>query len=116
MVPTLVRQAKAGKMKYIIGDGKNRWDLTYVGNVAQAHLLVSGGGLGGPGAGAWVLRDLRWVWGGECGVGVGWWVGAVEGDGARDLNRPRGSSFLPRKPLPGQPTNQNLITIATPIA
>lgn len=41
MVPTLVRQARAGKMKYIIGDGKNKWDLTYVGNVAQAHLLAA---------------------------------------------------------------------------
>lgn len=41
MVPTLVRQARAGKMKYIIGDGKNEWDLTYVGNVAQAHLLAA---------------------------------------------------------------------------
>ena len=40
MVPTLVRQAKAGKMKYIIGDGKNMWDMTYAGNVAQAHILV----------------------------------------------------------------------------
>eukprot|EP00878_Enallax_costatus_P015429 GHUV01016162.1.p1 GENE.GHUV01016162.1~~GHUV01016162.1.p1 ORF type:complete len:269 (+),score=74.49 GHUV01016162.1:482-1288(+) len=40
MVPTLVRQAKAGKMKYIIGNGKNVWDFTYVGNVAQAHILV----------------------------------------------------------------------------
>lgn len=41
MVPTLVRQARAGKMKYIIGSGKNKWDLTYVGNVAQAHLLAA---------------------------------------------------------------------------
>lgn len=41
MVPTLVRQAKAGKMKYIIGNGRNVWDFTYVGNVAQAHILVS---------------------------------------------------------------------------
>jgi sterol-4alpha-carboxylate 3-dehydrogenase (decarboxylating) len=40
MVPTLVRQAKAGKMKYIIGNGKNKWDMTYAGNVAQAHILV----------------------------------------------------------------------------
>ncbi|KIZ02138.1 NAD(P) dependent steroid dehydrogenase-like protein [Monoraphidium neglectum] len=40
LVPTLVRQARAGKMKYIIGDGSNKWDMTYVGNVAQAHLLV----------------------------------------------------------------------------
>lgn len=28
-------------MKYIIGDGSNVWDFTYVGNVAQAHVLVS---------------------------------------------------------------------------
>jgi len=41
MVPTLVRQAKAGKMKYIIGDGKNMWDMTYAGNVAQAHILAA---------------------------------------------------------------------------
>lgn len=41
MVPTMVRQARAGKMKYIIGSGNNKWDLTYVGNVAQAHILVS---------------------------------------------------------------------------
>jgi sterol-4alpha-carboxylate 3-dehydrogenase (decarboxylating) len=42
MVPTFVRQAKAGKMKYIIGNAKNVWDFTYVGNVAQAHVLVGG--------------------------------------------------------------------------
>lgn len=41
MVPTFVRQAKAGKMKYIIGNGKNVWDFTYVGNVAQAHILAA---------------------------------------------------------------------------
>lgn len=41
MVPTMVRQAKAGKMKYIIGTGRNLWDLTYVGNVAQAHVLAA---------------------------------------------------------------------------
>jgi sterol-4alpha-carboxylate 3-dehydrogenase (decarboxylating) len=50
MVPTFVKQAKAGKMKYIIGNGQNVWDFTYVGNVAQAHVLVSvlcvGGGDG----------------------------------------------------------------------
>eukprot|EP00775_Hariotina_reticulata_P012775 gene12775-12903_t len=41
MVPTFVKQAKAGKMKYIIGDGRNMWDFTYVGNVAQAHILAA---------------------------------------------------------------------------
>lgn len=40
-VPTVVRQAKAGKMKFIIGSGANKMDFTYVGNVAQAHLLAA---------------------------------------------------------------------------
>ncbi len=39
-VPTLVDKARLGKMKYIIGGGRNVMDFTYVGNVAQAHLLV----------------------------------------------------------------------------
>lgn len=34
-------QAKAGKLKFYIGSGKNEIDWTYVGNVAQAHLNVS---------------------------------------------------------------------------
>jgi nucleoside-diphosphate-sugar epimerase len=38
LVPILVEKAKEGKMKYIIGDGKNLMDFTYVGNVAQAHI------------------------------------------------------------------------------
>ncbi|MEW5312858.1 MAG: hypothetical protein WDW38_004458 [Sanguina aurantia] len=39
-VPTTVRNAIAGKLKYIIGDGSNRMDWTYVGNIAHAHLLA----------------------------------------------------------------------------
>lgn len=38
MVPTTVRNAQAGKMKYVIGSGRNEMDWTYAGNVAQAHL------------------------------------------------------------------------------
>jgi sterol-4alpha-carboxylate 3-dehydrogenase (decarboxylating) len=41
LVPTLVKQSKKGKMKFIIGNGKNRMDFTYAGNVAQAHLQVT---------------------------------------------------------------------------
>lgn len=37
----LYSQAERGKMKYIIGNGKNRMDFTYVGNVAQAHLQAA---------------------------------------------------------------------------
>lgn len=42
-VPTVAKQAERGKMKFVIGDGKNKMDFTYVGNVAQVreHSLSS---------------------------------------------------------------------------
>ncbi len=40
-VPTTVEKARAGKMKYILGDGKNMMDWTYAGNVAAAHLAAA---------------------------------------------------------------------------
>lgn len=39
-VPTLIEKAKQGKMKYILGNGKNLMEWTYAGNVADAHRLV----------------------------------------------------------------------------
>nr|XP_043637110.1 3beta-hydroxysteroid-dehydrogenase/decarboxylase-like [Erigeron canadensis] len=47
-VPSLVAAARAGKSKFIIGNGKNMYDFTYVENVAHAHVcaeraLASGG-------------------------------------------------------------------------
>lgn len=42
LVPLTVAKAKEGKMNFIIGSGKNLMDFTYVGNVAQAHLQVTG--------------------------------------------------------------------------
>jgi len=39
-VPLLVESAKQGKMKFIIGGGKNLMEYTYAGNVADAHVLV----------------------------------------------------------------------------
>ncbi|GLT97196.1 hypothetical protein SLE2022_147720 [Rubroshorea leprosula] len=47
-VPSLVSAARAGKFKFIIGDGNNTHDFTYVENVAHAHVcaeraLASGG-------------------------------------------------------------------------
>ena len=39
-VPQLVDKAKQGKMKYIIGNGKNLMEWTYAKNVADAHVLV----------------------------------------------------------------------------
>ena len=41
--PTVVAKANQGKMKYIIGNGQNPVEFTYVGNVAQAHLQVNFG-------------------------------------------------------------------------
>ena len=39
-VPTAVEKAKQGKMKYIVGSGRNMMEFTYAGNVAHAHVLV----------------------------------------------------------------------------
>lgn len=39
-VPTIVQKAKAGKMRFQIGDGKNKMDWTYAGNIAAAHTLA----------------------------------------------------------------------------
>ncbi|KAF8388706.1 hypothetical protein HHK36_025386 [Tetracentron sinense] len=39
-VPSLVTAAKAGKSKFIIGDGDNMYDFTYVENVAHAHICA----------------------------------------------------------------------------
>lgn len=54
-VPSIVDKARAGKMKYIIGNGKNEMDWTYAGNVAAAHLAaadkLSAGGPTSPAAG-----------------------------------------------------------------
>ncbi|KAJ3673193.1 hypothetical protein LUZ60_006567 [Juncus effusus] len=40
LVPSLVAAAKAGKSKYIIGDGNNYYDFTYVENVAHGHICA----------------------------------------------------------------------------
>eukprot|EP00250_Pteridium_aquilinum_P017404 c23614_g1_i1 orf=215-1936(+) len=40
LVPSLVAAARSGKMKFILGDGKNMYDFTYVENVAHAHVCA----------------------------------------------------------------------------
>eukprot|EP00898_Chlorokybus_atmophyticus_P000109 jgi/Chlat1/1099/Chrsp110S01588 len=40
LVPKAVAAAQAGKLKFVIGDGRNCMDYTYVENVAQAHILA----------------------------------------------------------------------------
>ena len=37
----MIENAKSGKTRFQIGDGKNRWDFTYVGNAADAHILAA---------------------------------------------------------------------------
>lgn len=39
-VPAFAKSARAGKLKFILGDGKNMFDWTYVENVAHAHLCA----------------------------------------------------------------------------
>lgn len=39
-VPSLVSAARAGKSKFIIGDGNTIYDFTYVENVAHAHICA----------------------------------------------------------------------------
>eukprot|EP00256_Glycine_max_P042594 XP_006593209.1 uncharacterized protein LOC100797101 [Glycine max] len=40
LVPSLFDAARKGKSKFIIGDGNNVYDLTYVENVVHAHICV----------------------------------------------------------------------------
>ncbi|KAG6414597.1 hypothetical protein SASPL_121970 [Salvia splendens] len=40
LVPSLIAAARAGKSKFIIGDGSNIYDFTYVENVAHAHICA----------------------------------------------------------------------------
>ncbi|KAL1830723.1 hypothetical protein ACET3Z_000374 [Daucus carota] len=40
LVPAIVNAARAGKARFIIGDGKNMYDFTYVENVAHAHICA----------------------------------------------------------------------------
>jgi nucleoside-diphosphate-sugar epimerase len=39
-VPAFASSARAGKLKFIVGDGENMFDWTYVENVAHAHLCA----------------------------------------------------------------------------
>ncbi|KAK7460730.1 hypothetical protein BaRGS_00038845, partial [Batillaria attramentaria] len=41
LVPTTVTVVRQGKFKFIIGDGKNLVDFTYVDNVVHGHILAS---------------------------------------------------------------------------
>ncbi|KAG0496628.1 hypothetical protein HPP92_001319 [Vanilla planifolia] len=65
LVPSLVAAARAGKSKYIIGDGNNMYDFTYVENVAYAHIcaertLAAGGSAAAVAAGqAYFITNME---------------------------------------------------------
>lgn len=40
-MPTQIGSAKSGRGRLQVGDGKNMFDWTYIGNAAQAHLLAA---------------------------------------------------------------------------
>ncbi|WRX34715.1 3-beta hydroxysteroid dehydrogenase/isomerase - like 6 [Theobroma cacao] len=66
LVPSLVSAARAGKSKFIIGDGNNVYDFTYVENVAHAHIcaeraLASGGEVAEKAAGQWLYNDFAGI-------------------------------------------------------
>nr|KAF6436067.1 NAD(P) dependent steroid dehydrogenase-like [Rousettus aegyptiacus] len=41
LVPTLIEAAKKGMMKFIIGNGENLVDFTFVDNVVHGHILAA---------------------------------------------------------------------------
>jgi len=49
LVPRLLARARAGRLR-IVGDGRNRVDITYIDNAVQAHLLAADSLAGGTGA------------------------------------------------------------------
>ncbi len=40
LIPTVHACIAKGETPFIVGDGENMWDVTYVGNVADAHILA----------------------------------------------------------------------------
>jgi sterol-4alpha-carboxylate 3-dehydrogenase (decarboxylating) len=41
LLPSIHACIAKGETPYIIGDGRNLWDVTYVGNIADAHVLAA---------------------------------------------------------------------------
>lgn len=40
LIPSIHACIAKGESPFVIGDGENLWDVTYVGNVAEAHVLA----------------------------------------------------------------------------
>lgn len=74
LVPRLVEAGRAGKTKYIIGNGKTKWEFTYVGNVADACIkaaetLVPGSPVAGQAY--FITNDETTLFWEQCGVILG---------------------------------------------
>lgn len=74
LVPRLVEAGRAGKTKYIIGNGKTMWEFTYVGNVADACIkaaenLVAGSSVAGQAY--FITNDETTLFWEQCGVILG---------------------------------------------
>lgn len=83
LVPRLVEAARVGKTKYIIGNGKTKWEFTYVGNVADACIKAGenlGPGDSVPGQAYFITNDETTLFWEQCGVildGLGYPVPSV---------------------------------------
>ena len=40
LIPSVHACIAKGEMPFVVGDGETLWDVTYVGNVADAHVLA----------------------------------------------------------------------------
>lgn len=40
MIPSIHACISKSEMPYVVGDGENLWDVTYAGNIADAHVLA----------------------------------------------------------------------------
>lgn len=73
-VPRLIEAGKQGSTKYIIGDGKTKWEFTYVGNVADACIqaadhLAPGSKVAGQAY--FITNDETTLFWAQCGVILG---------------------------------------------
>lgn len=73
-LPRLIEAGQAGKTKYMIGNGKTKWEFTYVGNIAAACTQAADAlKEGSPVAGSayFITNDETTLFWGQCGVFLG---------------------------------------------
>lgn len=73
-VPRLIEAGRGGKTKYIIGNGKTKWEFTYVGNVADACIAAAerlSPGSSVAGQAYFITNDETTLFWDQCGVLLG---------------------------------------------